>query len=54
MCASICVRFGLVVAVVFVVGGVVAVVALWSEVGCQWGSLVVVRLEGMVSEDSQV
>ena len=32
----------------FIVGGVVAVVASWGEVACQWGSLVVVRLEGMV------
>ena len=54
VCASVCVRFGVVVAVVFIVGGVVAMVASWSEVGCQWGLLVVVRLEGMVSEDSQV
>ena len=51
-CMSVRVRFGVVVAVMFIVGGVVALVASWSE-ACQWGSLVVIRLQGMVSEDSQ-
>ena len=56
VCMSICVRFWVVVvvkAVVFIVGGVVAVVALWSEVACQWGSLGVVRLEGTAIGYSQ-
>ena len=40
VCASVRVRFGVVVivkVVVFIVGGDVAVVASWSEVACQWG-----------------
>ena len=51
MCASVRVRFGVVVAVVFVVGGVVAVVASWcvcASVRIRFGVLVVVRAVRLV------